>query len=60
MLSIAGQTVGPIGLKFLWTLMEGREVLKAKIIRFFFSKYFFLNFKIFISLATPGPSASGT
>ena len=29
---IAGQTAGPIGLKFLWTLMGGRRVLKAKLI----------------------------
>ena len=47
MLRNAGQTTGPIGLKFLWTLMGGRGVLKAKKIRIFFP--FFLHFlKTFI------------
>jgi len=27
MLRIAGQTAGPIGLNFLWTIMGGRRVL---------------------------------
>ena len=36
MFSIAGQTARPIGLKFLWTLMGGRGVIKAKKIRNFF------------------------
>ena len=30
MLPIAGQTAGPIGLKFLWTLIGGRGVTKDK------------------------------
>jgi len=30
MLPIAGQTAAPVGLKFLWTLMDGRGMLQAK------------------------------
>ena len=30
MLRLAGQTAGPIGLKFLWKLMGGRGGLKAE------------------------------
>ena len=37
MLLIAGQTVGPNGLKFLWTLMGGRGMFKAKKSRKFFT-----------------------
>ena len=35
MFPIAGQTAGPIELTFLWTLMGGRGVSKAKIWTFF-------------------------
>ena len=51
MLRIAGQTTGPIGLIFLWTLRGGRGVLKAE-------KSIFFQNKIKISRATPGLSAS--
>ena len=37
---IAGETAGPIGLKFLGTLMGGRGVLQAKKIRILFSIFF--------------------
>ena len=36
MMHIAGQTARPIGLNFLWTLMGGLGVLKAKKSEFFF------------------------
>ena len=40
MFPIAGQTAGPIGLKFLWTLMDGRGGGGAK--KEFFCSNFFL------------------
>ena len=42
MLPIAGQTAGPNGLTFLWTLRGGQEVslAKKKIEIFFFKKFF--------------------
>ena len=48
-LPIAGQTAGPIGLNFLWTLMGVREWYKKFDLKFFY---------IFFSRATPGCSAS--
>ena len=51
MLSIAGQTAGPIGLKiFVDTHMGGRGVSKAKKLELLFSKFFFH----FFLRATPG------
>ena len=44
-LRIDGQTAGPIGLKFLWTLRGSRGGLKA-------------FFQFFSTRTTPGPSAS--
>ena len=35
MLPVAGQTTGPIGVNFLWTLRGGRGGLKAKKFDFF-------------------------
>ena len=40
MLHIARQSAGPIGRKFLWTLMGGREMLKAKKKLTFFQFFF--------------------
>jgi hypothetical protein len=45
MLPIAGQTAGPMGLNFLWTLMGGRGVFKAKKTIFFSKFFFFIFFK---------------
>ena len=62
MLSIAGQTAGPIGLKIFVTLMGGRGCYRLK--NRFFSQHIFLIyfFRIFFfkffSRATPGPLAS--
>ena len=58
MLSIAGQTAGPIGLKFFVDTHGWRrgECDSLKKIRSLFSKT--KNFKFFFPQATPGPSAS--
>jgi len=41
MLPIAGQTAGPIGLIFLWTLRGGRGVLLVIKIQKFFKTFFY-------------------
>ena len=58
MLSIAGQTAGPIGLKFFVDTHGWRrgECDSLKKILSLFSKT--KNFKFFFPQATPGPSAS--
>jgi len=54
MLRMGGQTAGPIGLNFFWTLMGARGVLQA-----ISKSNFFFNFlKTFLSRITPGPLAS--
>ena len=58
MFPIAGQTAGPIGLKFCGHSRSGWGVSKAKKIRFFFVFKFLKT--IFFSRATPGPLASST
>ena len=64
MLCIAGQTAGPIGLKFFVDTHGWPGVLYAKKMfcffhNIFFLIYFFSNFFFkFFSRATPGPLAS--
>ena len=41
MFPIAGQTAGPIGLKFLWTLIVGRGVFYARKNSKFVFQFFF-------------------
>ena len=53
MFPIAGQTAGPNGLKFLWTLMGGGGCLRLK-----GSHFVVFQKKKFFSRATPGPLAS--
>ena len=47
MFPIAGQTAGPNGLNFMWTLIGDRGVLKAKKIRHFFLSIFYFFFENF-------------
>ena len=57
MFPIAGQTAGPIGLKFFVDTHEwpGGDIGFKKNPKFFFLKFFF---NLFFLWATPGPSVS--